>query len=154
MPGGPRAAYDRVEPILKKISAQVPDSGPCVTYIGPGGAGNYVKMIHNGIEYGDMQLIAESYDLLKNLAGLNNDQLSATFSEWNGGELQSYLIEITAQIFQKKDNDKEYLVDKVLDKTGNKVGYYCQCIVHCTLVQLPLHDMVAVVTCICSLVYL
>ena len=122
MPGGPREAYERVAPILQKISAQVSDSGPCVTYIGPGGAGNYVKMIHNGIEYGDMQLIAESYDLLKNLAGLNNDELSETFTQWNQGELQSYLIEITSEIFKKKDNvDKnDYLVDKVLDKTGNK----------------------------------
>jgi 6-phosphogluconate dehydrogenase len=77
MPGGPRAAYDRVEPILKKIAAQVVPDGPCVTYIGTGGAGNYVKMVHNGIEYGDMQLIAEAYDLLKNVGGLTNEELAA-----------------------------------------------------------------------------
>jgi len=120
MPGGPYSAYQRIEPILKKIAAQV-DDGPCVTYIGPGGAGNYVKMIHNGIEYGDMQLIAEAYDLLKLLGGLTNDELHQTFKSWNQGDLQSFLIEITAQIFTKKDNNnRDYLVDKVLDKTGSK----------------------------------
>jgi len=120
MPGGPAEAYERLSPILKKIAAQV-DDGPCVTHIGPGGAGNYVKMIHNGIEYGDMQLIAEAYDLLKNLGGLDNDALAQTFDRWNKSGLQSYLIEITAQIFKKKDDDgKTFVVDKILDKTGNK----------------------------------
>jgi 6-phosphogluconate dehydrogenase len=121
MPGGPKEAYEIVKPILFKAAAQVND-GPCVTHIGPGGAGNYVKMIHNGIEYGDMQLIAEAYDVLKNVAGLTNDELAQVFDEWNEGELESFLIEITAQIFKKKDEDdsKTFLVDVVLDKTGSK----------------------------------
>lgn len=122
MPGGPREAYDRVSDILEAAAAQV-DDGPCVTYIGPGGAGNYVKMVHNGIEYGDMQLIAEAYDLLKNVGGLSNDELHEVFAEWNKGELESFLIEITARIFQKRDDLEEkddYLLDKVLDKTGSK----------------------------------
>ena len=95
MPGGERDGYDDMAPILTKIAAQVED-GPCVTYCGPGGAGHYVKMVHNGIEYGDMQLIAEAYDLLRSVGGLSNAELADTFDEWNGGELQSYLIEITA----------------------------------------------------------
>ena len=120
MPGGPREAYDRVKPILVKIAAQV-DSGPCVTWIGEGGAGNYVKMIHNGIEYGDMQLIAEAYDILKNVGGLSNDELAKTFSDWNKSELESFLIEITAFIFTKKDKEGGgYIVDHILDKTGQK----------------------------------
>ena len=117
MPGGPREAYDQVSHILERVAAQV--GGPCVTYIGPGGAGNYVKMVHNGIEYGDMQLIAEAYDVLRLAGGLNNDELAAVFSDWNGGELESFLIEITAQIFRKRDGDG-YLVDAILDKTGMK----------------------------------
>lgn len=121
MPGGPKSAYDRVEHILRKVAAQV-DDGPCVTYIGEGGSGNYVKMIHNGIEYGDMQLIAEAYDVLKNIGGLSNDELARVFGEWNSGELESFLIEITSKIFQKRDDADEaaYLVDKVLDRTGSK----------------------------------
>lgn len=96
MPGGTEAAYREIEPIVTKIAAQV-DDGPCVTYIGPGGSGHYVKMVHNGIEYGDMQLIAEAYDLLKNAGGLTNEQLHAAFAEWNTtDELNSFLIEITA----------------------------------------------------------
>ncbi|MEO1070166.1 MAG: NAD(P)-binding domain-containing protein, partial [Cyanobacteria bacterium J06638_6] len=99
MPGGTRAAYDSIEPIVKKIAAQV-DDGPCVTYIGPRGAGHYVKMVHNGIEYGDMQLIAEAYDLMKNVLGLDHNQLFEVFAEWNlTDELNSFLIEITADIF-------------------------------------------------------
>ncbi|HEX7927523.1 MAG TPA: NAD(P)-binding domain-containing protein, partial [bacterium] len=86
MPGGPKEGYDRLAPLLTKIAAQV-DDGPCVTYIGPGGAGHYVKMVHNGIEYGDMQLIAEAYDILKNVAGLNNEQLQRVFEDWNKSEL-------------------------------------------------------------------
>jgi len=118
MPGGPKEAYEMVKPILLKIAAQV-DSGPCVTWIGEGGAGNYVKMIHNGIEYGDMQLIAEAYDVLKNVGGLTNDELAETFAEWNRGELESFLIEITARIFTKKD-ETGFIVDAILDKTGQK----------------------------------
>ncbi|MBL4845310.1 MAG: NADP-dependent phosphogluconate dehydrogenase [Planctomycetes bacterium] len=121
MPGGPREAWDRVAPIFEKVAAQT-DSGPCVTYIGPGGAGNYVKMIHNGIEYGDMQLISEAYELLKTLGGLGNEELQAVFEEWNGGELESFLIEITAQIFARKDDQGAggHVVDHILDKTGMK----------------------------------
>jgi 6-phosphogluconate dehydrogenase len=121
MPGGPIEAYQRLEPILVKIAAQV-DDGPCVTYIGPRSSGNYVKMIHNGIEYGDMQLIAEIYDLLKNLGGLNNQELHEVFAEWNQGELQSFLIEITARVLSKRDekNNDIYLVDQVVDKSGSK----------------------------------
>jgi 6-phosphogluconate dehydrogenase len=120
MPGGPRAAYERLEPILTKIAAQV-DDGPCVTYIGPGGAGHYVKMVHNGIEYGDMQLIAEAYDLLKNVAGLDAPGLAEVFADWNRGDLQSYLIEITADIFRHTDPETgRPLVEMILDTAGQK----------------------------------
>eukprot|EP00744_Colponema_vietnamica_P003807 GILI01005776.1.p2 GENE.GILI01005776.1~~GILI01005776.1.p2 ORF type:complete len:512 (+),score=176.01 GILI01005776.1:109-1536(+) len=120
MPGGSQEGYEMMKPILLKIAAQV-DDGPCVTYIGPGGSGNYVKMVHNGIEYGDMQLIAEAYAILK-AAGLTNEELQRTFEEWNQGELQSFLIEITAAIFKKKDDlgTDAHLVDVILDKAGSK----------------------------------
>ncbi len=121
MPGGTREAYQEIESIVTKIAAQV-DDGPCVTYIGPKGAGHYVKMVHNGIEYGDMQLIAEAYDLLKNVLGLSNQQLHEVFTEWNQTEeLNSFLIEITADIFKKKDDagDGE-LIDVILDAAGQK----------------------------------
>jgi 6-phosphogluconate dehydrogenase len=120
MPGGPRAAYERLEPILTRIAAQV-DDGPCVTYIGPGGSGHYVKMVHNGIEYGDMQLIAEAYDLLKTLGGLDAPRLAEVFAEWNRGDLQSYLIEITADIFRRSDPETgKPLVEVILDTAGQK----------------------------------
>ena len=120
MPGGDRAAYDELAPVFTKIAAQVAD-GPCVTYCGPGGAGHYVKMVHNGIEYGDMQLIAEAYSLLKNLGGLTNAELADTFDEWNRGELQSFLIEITARIFRTKDPEGTGdLVDAILDAAAAK----------------------------------
>ncbi|WP_409289125.1 NADP-dependent phosphogluconate dehydrogenase [Peribacillus sp. SCS-37] len=120
MPGGQKEAYDLVEPILKEISAKV-DGEPCCTYIGPNGAGHYVKMVHNGIEYGDMQLIAESYFLLKNILGLSADELHKVFAEWNKGELDSYLIEITADVFKKYDDETgKPLVDVILDKAGQK----------------------------------
>ncbi|MBD1914131.1 MULTISPECIES: decarboxylating NADP(+)-dependent phosphogluconate dehydrogenase [unclassified Leptolyngbya] len=121
MPGGTAAAYEAVEPIVTKIAAQV-DDGPCVTYIGPGGSGHYVKMVHNGIEYGDMQLIAEAYDLLKNVGGLSAAQLHDVFSEWNTtDELDSYLIEITADIFRKYDPQTGApLVDMIVDAAGQK----------------------------------
>ncbi len=121
MPGGTAEAYTALEPILVKMAAQV-DDGPCVTYIGPGGAGHYVKMVHNGIEYGDMQLIAEAYDLLKNVAGLDHLQLHQVFSDWNKtDELNSFLIEITAQIFSYVDPDtQKALVELVLDEAGQK----------------------------------
>jgi 6-phosphogluconate dehydrogenase len=121
MPGGTKAAYDSIEPIVTKIAAQVPD-GACVTYVGPGGAGHYVKMVHNGIEYGDMQLIAEAYDLLKNIGGLDHFQLHDVFSQWNQTEeLDSFLIEITANIFKKTDNGSNApLVEVIKDAAGQK----------------------------------
>jgi 6-phosphogluconate dehydrogenase len=132
MPGGPKDAWDCIAPIFTKVAAQV-DGNACTAYLGRGGSGNYVKMVHNGIEYGDMQLIAEAYDILKHIAGMSNDELQATFAEWNRGKLQSYLIEITSIIFGKKDEDvydkdgnkietdgSQYVVDKVLDCTANK----------------------------------
>lgn len=121
MPGGTEAAYKELEPILLKIAAQV-DDGACVTYIGPGGAGHYVKMVHNGIEYGDMQLIAEAYDLLKSALGLNHQQIHEIFTEWNTtDELNSFLIEITADIFKYIDPDTQQpLVELILDAAGQK----------------------------------
>ncbi|MGU7782888.1 NADP-dependent phosphogluconate dehydrogenase [Burkholderia sp. PU8-34] len=122
MPGGQRDAYDLVEPILKQIAAKAPSDGePCVAYMGPDGAGHYVKMVHNGIEYGDMQLIAESYAVLKGVAGLTNDELGAVYTEWNQGELDSYLMEITSKIFDKKDDETgKHLVDVILDRAAQK----------------------------------
>ncbi|WP_321931809.1 NADP-dependent phosphogluconate dehydrogenase [Burkholderia cenocepacia] len=122
MPGGQRDAYDLVEPILKQIAAKAPSDGePCVADMGPDGAGHYVKMVHNGIEYGDMQLIAESYSVLKDVAGLTNDELGAVYTEWNQGELDSYLIEITSKIFGKKDEETgKHLVDVILDRAAQK----------------------------------
>ncbi|NET63661.1 MAG: decarboxylating NADP(+)-dependent phosphogluconate dehydrogenase [Moorea sp. SIO1G6] len=121
MPGGTSSAYKDLEPILVKIAAQV-DDGPCVTYIGPGGAGHYVKMAHNGIEYGDMQLIAEAYDVLKNALGLDHKQLHEVFAEWNTtDELNSFLIEITADIFKYIDPETNGpLVEMILDAAGQK----------------------------------
>ena len=121
MPGGTEGAYRELEPILTKIAAQV-DDGPCVTYIGPRGAGHYVKMVHNGIEYGDMQLIAEAYDLMKNALGLNANELHEVFSQWNQtDELNSFLVEITADIFSKVDNTTQLpIVDSILDAAGQK----------------------------------
>ncbi|MEY3827730.1 MAG: hypothetical protein RLZZ148_2551 [Cyanobacteriota bacterium] len=121
MPGGTESAYRELEPILVKIAAQV-DDGPCVTYIGPGGAGHYVKMVHNGIEYGDMQLIAEAYDILRNGLGLSNEKLHEVFTQWNTtDELNSFLIEITADIFGKIDSETgNHLVDLILDSAGQK----------------------------------
>jgi 6-phosphogluconate dehydrogenase len=121
MPGGTEASYRNLEPILTKIAAQV-DDGPCVTYIGPRGAGHYVKMVHNGIEYGDMQLIAEAYDLLKNTLGLTHQQLHEVFSDWNGtDELNSFLIEITADIFRYIEPEtNQPLVELIVDTAGQK----------------------------------
>ena len=121
MPGGQKEAYDLVAPILTEIAAKAPDSEPCVAYMGPDGAGHYVKMVHNGIEYGDMQLIAESYDVLKRVAGLSNEELGKVYVEWNKGELDSYLIEITSKIFSKKDEETgKDLVDVILDRAAQK----------------------------------
>ncbi|MFC5436547.1 NADP-dependent phosphogluconate dehydrogenase [Rhodanobacter umsongensis] len=121
MPGGPRDAYDLVAPILAEIAARAEDGTPCVAYMGPDGAGHYVKMVHNGIEYGDMQLIAESYAVLKQVLGLSNSELASVYSDWNTGELDSYLIGITAKIFSKKDEKTNRdLVDVILDRAAQK----------------------------------
>jgi 6-phosphogluconate dehydrogenase len=122
MPGGDLPSYKHLEPILQKIAAKTTDDGPCVTYCGSGGAGHFVKMVHNGIEYGDMELIAEAYDLLKNLGGLNNQQLKDVFEQWNTSELKSFLIEITAQVihFADPDGTGKDLVDLILDVAGQK----------------------------------
>jgi len=120
MPGGDAQAYEQIRPIWEAIAAKVPD-GPCVTYIGPGGSGHFVKMVHNGIEYGDMELIAEAYGILRQGFGLAVDQVADIFDEWNRGDLESYLIEITAKILRVKDEETgKPLVDLVLDKAGQK----------------------------------
>ena len=120
MPGGERNAYEEMRPMFEAIAAKVED-GPCVTYIGPDGAGHFVKMVHNGIEYGDMQLIAEAYDLLRRILKLNAEELAQIFSEWNEGVLNSFLIEITAKIFTVKDPETDKpLIDLVMDKAGQK----------------------------------
>jgi len=120
MPGGKKEAYDLIAPILTAISAKV-DGQPCCTYIGPDGAGHYVKMVHNGIEYGDMQLICEAYYLMKECLGFEAEQLHEIFRTWNGGDLNSYLIEITADIFKKIDEQTgQPLVEMVLDTAGQK----------------------------------
>src|SRR6266705_1102561 len=120
MPGGPRESYDRVEELLKAISAKV-DGVPCCTYIGPDGAGHFVKMVHNGIEYADIQLIAESYDFLRQALGLDANELAAIFRAWNEGELQSYLIEITANVLAKNsDGTDAALVDVIEDEAEQK----------------------------------
>ena len=120
MPGGPRDSWEIIAPIFRKIAAQV-DSEPCCRYMGPDGAGHYVKMVHNGIEYGDMQLICEAYGIMSHVLGLTTDELSDIFAEWNRGDLDSYLIDITAQIFRKKDPETgKAMVDVILDKAGQK----------------------------------
>ncbi|HYE13180.1 MAG TPA: NADP-dependent phosphogluconate dehydrogenase [Pyrinomonadaceae bacterium] len=120
MPGGDRAAYEQIRPIWEAIAAKV-DDGPCVTYIGPGGAGHFVKMVHNGIEYGDMQLIAEAYDMMRRLLGMSATEMADVFDEWNRGDLESFLIEITAKILRARDPETGGpLVDLVLDKAGQK----------------------------------
>jgi len=120
MPGGNPAAWPHVKDIFQSIAAKVEDGTPCCDWVGEDGAGHYVKMVHNGIEYGDMQLICEAYDLLKHGLGLTADELHEVFAEWNKGELDSYLIEISTQIFAKKDEDGSPLVDKILDTAGQK----------------------------------
>lgn len=123
MPGGSPDAWPLVKPIFQAIAAKVGPNNdiPCCEWVGPRGAGHYVKMVHNGIEYGDMQLICEAYLLLKEVAGLDNDELYDVFDQWNAGELQSYLIEITRDIFSVRDADGDgYLVDKILDVAGAK----------------------------------
>lgn len=120
MPGGPKKVYERVAEMLKAVSAKA-NNEPCVTWLGPGSAGHYVKMVHNGIEYGLMQLIAEAYHLLKECAAMSNDELHTVFSKWNEGELQSYLIEITADIFMQKDElTDSRIIDRILDSAKQK----------------------------------
>ncbi len=121
MPGGQKEAYELVAPILEKIAAKAEDGTPCVAYIGNDGAGHYVKMVHNGIEYGDMQLIAESYDLMRNFLKMSVEEIAAVFKEWSEGELDSYLIDITTDILTKYDSETgKPMVDVILDRAGNK----------------------------------
>ena len=120
MPGGPKEAWEALAPIFRAIAAKAEDGEPCVDYMGPRGAGHYVKMVHNGIEYGDMQLIAEVYDILHRAAGLPARELADIFAEWNDGELRSYLIEITARIFERTDEGGKPLVDTILDEAQQK----------------------------------
>src|SRR5438477_4967554 len=120
MPGGSNESWQAIQPVFEAIAAKS-DSGPCVTHVGPDGAGHYVKMVHNGIEYGDMQLIAEAYEMLRKGIGANAGELAEIFDQWNRGPLESFLIEITAKIFRVKDPETGApLVDKVLDKAGQK----------------------------------
>src|SRR6202046_4107581 len=120
MPGGNKEAWPHVKDIFQAIAAKVEDGTPCCDWVGEDGAGHYVKMVHNGIEYGDMQLIGEAYQLMKDGLGLTADEFADVFAEWNKGELDSYLIEITAEIFAKKDDDGQPMVDKILDAAGQK----------------------------------
>ena len=122
MPGGPKETWGMVSDMLSAVAAKAPEDGkPCVVYLGPRGAGHYVKMVHNGIEYGDMQLISEAYDILQRALGLQASELADIFSEWNQGELDSYLIEITAKIFRRIDEETgQPLVNLVLDKAAQK----------------------------------
>jgi 6-phosphogluconate dehydrogenase len=120
MLGGEKKTYDLISPILKKIAAKIDNQESCIDYIGPDGAGHYVKMVHNGIEYSDMQLISEAYFLLKNIVLMNNEELANTFNDWNKGELNSYLINITKDIFRKKNSSGKYLIDLILDHADNK----------------------------------
>ncbi|MCQ2398239.1 MAG: decarboxylating NADP(+)-dependent phosphogluconate dehydrogenase [Sphaerochaetaceae bacterium] len=120
MPGGSPAAWSAVKPILQAISAKVENGSPCCDWVGENGAGHFVKMVHNGIEYGDMQLICEAYHLMKDLLGMSCDEMHEVFTEWNKTELDSYLIEITRDILAFKDSDGQPLVDKILDTAGQK----------------------------------
>lgn len=120
MPGGSEAAWPLVKPLFQAICARVEDGSPCCEWVGPNGAGHYVKMVHNGIEYGDMQLICESYQLMRDLLGMSADEMAQVFSEWNKGELDSYLIGITADILGHKDEDGTPLLEHILDTAGQK----------------------------------
>src|SRR5918992_2307200 len=121
MPGGPREAWDALAPILRAMAAKAEDGDPCVAYMGPRGAGHYVKMIHNGIEYGDMQLIAEVYDVLSRAGGMSAREIAGIFASWNEGELRSYLVEITARVLERVDGETgRPLVDVILDEAQQK----------------------------------
>jgi 6-phosphogluconate dehydrogenase len=119
MPGGDTAAYQYMKPVFEKIAAKV-NGEPCVTYIGPGASGHFVKMVHNGIEYALMQLIADSYEIMKKGLQLSNEEIQSVFAEWNNGRLKSYLLEITADIFAYKEEDGKYLIDKIKDEAKSK----------------------------------
>jgi 6-phosphogluconate dehydrogenase len=120
MPGGSRAAWPHIRDIFQGISAKVENGVPCCDWVGDGGAGHYVKMVHNGIEYGDMQLIGEAYSLMRDGLGMGADEMATVFNTWNTGELDSFLVEITGHILAKKDEDGQPLVDKILDAAGQK----------------------------------
>ena len=120
MPGGSPAAWPFVKPIFQSICAKVEDGAPCCDWVGEGGAGHFVKMVHNGIEYGDIQLICECYHIMKDILGMTNEEMHETFAEWNKGDLDSYLIEITRDILAKKDEDGRYVLDYILDTAGQK----------------------------------
>jgi 6-phosphogluconate dehydrogenase len=121
MPGGSVDAWEHLKPIFQAISAKVEDGSPCCDYVGEGGSGHFVKMVHNGIEYGDMQLISEAYLIMERYLGMDNEAIADTFDEWNKGDLDSYLIEITRDIFRKRDQDTgKYVVDIIVDKAGQK----------------------------------
>jgi 6-phosphogluconate dehydrogenase len=146
MPGGDKQSYERLKPVLDKIAAKAPqDNAPCVTYCGAGGAGHYVKMVHNGIEYGDMQLIAESYDLMKNVAGMSNAEMEDVFVQWNNSELQSFLIEVTSKVINFKDpGTGDALVEKIVDVVGMK-GTGTWTIMAALQLQVPVPTMAAAV---------
>ncbi len=120
MPGGSKAAWPLVKPIFQAIAAKVDDGSPCCDWVGENGAGHFVKMVHNGIEYGDMQLICEAYQIMRDYLGMSADEMHEVLKEWNKGELDSYLIEITRDILAYKDSDGKPLVDKILDTAGQK----------------------------------
>lgn len=120
MPGGNHSAWVAVKPILQSISAKTESGDPCCDWVGTGGAGHFVKMVHNGIEYGDMQLISEAYHFMQTSLGMNNEEMHEVFTEWNTTELDSYLIKITADILRTKDTDGDYVLDKILDSAGQK----------------------------------
>ena len=120
MPGGSSAAWPHIRPIFQSICAKVEDGSPCCDWVGENGAGHFVKMVHNGIEYGDIQLICECYQIMKDYLGMTNEEMHATFAEWNKGDLDSYLIEITRDILARKDEDGRYVLDYILDTAGQK----------------------------------
>ena len=120
MPGGSPAAWPYVKPIFQGICAKVADGSPCCDWVGEGGAGHFVKMVHNGIEYGDIQLICECYQIMKDILGMSNEEMHEVFAEWNKGDLDSYLVEITRDILAKKDEDGKYVLDYILDTAGQK----------------------------------
>ncbi len=120
MPGGSPAAWPHIKPIFQAICARTPEGEPCCDWMGENGAGHFVKMVHNGIEYGDMQLIGETYDVMKRVLGMSNAEMHEVFAEWNRGELDSYLIEITRDILGFVDKNGEATIDKILDAAGQK----------------------------------